>query len=274
VLATRKYLMTNGIIKSPSPFEREVNQKRIQFAALETELAEAELTFATYQNSLRYFEEYYHARVGSYLIGLDELNARLTEVLSVLSPQDERLHQEAKTAREQAEKTYREASGFSDPEMTASQPKKFEPSVDLKKLYREIAKKVHPDLGKNDEDREHRTRLMQEVNKAYSEQNIEELKNILADWNDFDEDYFSDQVESEIKRLDSLILKVKQKIREINQQRIILERSELGQLNSQFVIAKEHGVDVLENVILDIQARINIKSKLILKIVNMILEND
>lgn len=261
--------MEQEIIRSSTPVEDEINRKRIELASLENQLAEAELALVTFENQLRHFEEFYNAKVGIYLVELDELNARLAEAHAILSPTDEFLHQQARAAREQAQKSFNESS--KEPEnFEEDQPKVFQPSEDIKKIYRDLAKKVHPDLAKDEEDRERRNRFMQEVNKAYSEQDIERLKELLSDWLDFGVDDFSDRLELELKRINKLILNLKQKIREITQRRLILERSELGKFKTAYEEAQMSGVDIFSQIILDIQAKINHKLILIQKILDLI----
>gem|GEM_PF-2091162 len=52
----------------------------------------------------------------------------------------------------------------------------------LKTLFRELARRVHPDLATNDGDRERRTRAMAEVNRAYKDSDEAQLRAILGEW--------------------------------------------------------------------------------------------
>jgi DnaJ-domain-containing protein 1 len=45
----------------------------------------------------------------------------------------------------------------------------FRPSDSLKKLYREVAKQVHPDLATDEADRARQRELMAAANQAYTE---------------------------------------------------------------------------------------------------------
>jgi DnaJ-class molecular chaperone len=57
--------------------------------------------------------------------------------------------------------------------------RRFKPSDDLKRLYREIAKRIHPDLATDDAERAKRNQLMAEVNRAYADGDEARLRAIL-----------------------------------------------------------------------------------------------
>ena len=80
---------------------------------------------------------------------------------------------EAAEARTQAEEAYSAAH------CEAAEVQPFTPSPELKKLYREAAKRVHPDTATDEEDRARRERLMKEVNAAYAAGNEDALRRIL-----------------------------------------------------------------------------------------------
>lgn len=46
----------------------------------------------------------------------------------------------------------------------------------IKKLYRQLARRYHPDLADDDEDRERRTKIMSLINTAYQEEDLDSLE--------------------------------------------------------------------------------------------------
>ncbi len=58
----------------------------------------------------------------------------------------------------------------------------FNPSEALKKLYREVAKTIHPDLADDDEERAQRHVFMTRANEAYEANNQQKLADILSEW--------------------------------------------------------------------------------------------
>src|SRR5208282_1533977 len=64
----------------------------------------------------------------------------------------------------------------------AAESKEFTPSPELKSLYREVAKRVHPDLATDDADRRQREHLMTEANRAYENGDAEGLRRIFQEY--------------------------------------------------------------------------------------------
>ena len=151
---------TTGI--SGTPEERELAKKRFELTTLEEELAQRELALPTLQSELRAFEIRYLRIVGIHYAELDELEAQIVEAQARLSPQDTRLQEHASQARTQAQES---AQTVGDrPEL--GQPDTFQPSERLKKIYRDLAKRIHPDLTTDDHERARRQRLMTVVTKV------------------------------------------------------------------------------------------------------------
>jgi len=266
--------MSGKIIKSHNSLEEEIEKRRTELDQLENELAELELAYATLEIEISFFERRYNARVGPLLVELDEINARIAEAIAILSPQDCIARERATTERKRAQKTFNEVYGSIDNQDVEEYHEKFAPTDDIKQLYRKIAKSMHPDLAKNDSDREIRHCYMAEANRAYREQNIERLMEILHEWETIAESSPTNWIDVELERLNRSILQVRQKIRETKDKINLLKGSEIGQLKSQADIAEERGEDLILLIALEIQAQINKKNKRILHVVKMLAQSD
>jgi len=166
--------MPNQIAKKLMPEEEELVAKREELKRLEVQLVEGELALASLKAELAGFEGLYLRRVGVLYAELDDWKARLAEIRAKRSDTSEaRTH--AAEARSQAQESYSAAHG----EAADVQP--FSPSPDLKSLYRETAKRAHPDTATDEKDRVRCERLMKEVNAAYAAGNEDALRRILAD---------------------------------------------------------------------------------------------
>jgi DnaJ-domain-containing protein 1 len=58
----------------------------------------------------------------------------------------------------------------------------FNPSEDIKQVYRQVAKLIHPDLTTDPQQKIVRQKLMTEANQAYEDGNIDRLREILRSW--------------------------------------------------------------------------------------------
>src|SRR3990167_169899 len=167
--------------KTNSPEEDELELKRIELAKLLELLAEKELELTTLRNAVLHFENRYLMEVGIKYVELDEINAQIAEKMARQNPQDTAFQEESETARETANSTAKEFHSHEIPKEEEFS-KDFKPSEEIKKLYRQIAMKIHPDRATGEKEREHQTKLMAEVNDAYANGDIERLRQILQEW--------------------------------------------------------------------------------------------
>lgn len=153
---------------------------RAELDVLGQELAEMELEFATAQGELVAFSTDYHARIAWRIAELDRVQADLTELRLRQAPDDVRLQDAAREAGSRAEHSAQERTSPAD-EKTA-EPAGFAPSNELKKRFRQLAQKIHPDRARDETDRAWRTQLMSEANRAYRAGDAAALDEVLALW--------------------------------------------------------------------------------------------
>jgi hypothetical protein len=232
--------MKHQIISKKTPEEEELEKKRIDLAALESELAERELDLATLEAELGAFELQYLKTVGLRLAELDRIEAEIAEVLAAQSPQDSAARQRVEQARARAKDSEKET----DSAKTAQVPK-FEPTEDLKKLYHSAAKKFHPDLATDDEERQRRTRIMADINKAYSEGNGERLRAILEETEPEPEYVKGESIGAELVRVIRKIAQVRQRLIAIADGIAKLKGSDLFALMMKAKDGEEQGIDLL-----------------------------
>src|ERR1700726_3388831 len=131
----------NPVSNAPlKPEEQELALKREEQTALETELAEPELRSANLRAELGAFERQYLHFVGARYAELDELKAQIAERIAQEQPENENLQVAAREARA----TSNESKSIAG-EHTPGTPKAFQPSQKMKQLYREVARRIHPD---------------------------------------------------------------------------------------------------------------------------------
>src|SRR6266446_4914754 len=144
--------MSGKIMRRLKPEEEEALRKREELAAIRATLAERELELLDLRSELAAFEGRYLRQVGTLYAELDEWKARISELQARLNPSTASKAQ-AEDAREQARQTYEDAHG------ETSEIHDFKPSPELRMMYREVAKRIHPDFAKDAVDRERRTQF-------------------------------------------------------------------------------------------------------------------
>lgn len=252
--------MKPAIEKRQTPEDRELKRKLAELALLENKLVQRELDLVTLQAELKVFETRYLNIVGTLYAELDEIEAQIAEAQARLQPEDKSFRNEATKAREQAKESARATAGSQEPE------KKFEPSEELKKLYREVAKRIHPDLATDEKDRALRQRLMAEANRAYEEGDEEKLRSILHEWESSPESVKGEGPGAELIRVIRKIAQVEERLHIIETTMAKLKKSELYQLKDKVEKAEQSGRDLLNEMASQVDIKITLAKKRLRKI--------
>lgn len=155
---------------------------RGQVEAVTHNIAELELELATARGELSEFTHRYHEHVGLRITTLDSLQAELALRKAAQAPDDANAQTDAKDAKARAEDSRREDRRYREAAQEASDKTQFQPSNNLKKLFRQVAQKIHPDRARDEEDRHWRTNLMAEANRAYRSGDVATLQQVLMAW--------------------------------------------------------------------------------------------
>ena len=178
-----------------TPEEEELERKRIELEQLESDVADLELELATIRSELVVFERNYMEAVGSRYAELDRLEAQIADFIAQSHPKDPsaRKHADATRTRRESE----EALGEHGRKGPAPE---FEPTEELKRLYRQAAMELHPDLTTDDDEKPRRQRAMAEVNEAYEKCDAERIKKILDEWRSSPEHVQGDDMAAQLVR--------------------------------------------------------------------------
>ncbi len=243
--------MNTEVMRRLSPEEEELAIKREELARLEAQLAEQELLLASLKAELAAFEGLYLRRVGILYAELDEWNARLAELRAEQAGTPV-AKAEATEARAQAEESYSAAHG------DASETPPFTASPELRKLYREAAKRVHPDTATDEADRARRERLMQQVNAAYAAGDEDALRRILADLDASPDAVQGSGVASDLIRVLRQLKQVRDRIAAIELEIANTSENDLAKLKAKAEVAVSEGRDLLAEMATSVQGRINV----------------
>jgi DnaJ-domain-containing protein 1 len=205
--------MSSQLVREPTPEEIELQQQQAKLLKLEAQLGQRELDLATVQAELRAFEHRYLQAVGIRHQELDRIEAQIAEYTAHL-------------------------------EMNTD----FRPSDQLKQLYREVAKRIHPDLATAPEERVKRADLMAAANRAYAEGNIQRLQAILNNWELSPESVTGQGTAAELIRTLRKIAQSQKRLVIIERKLQALHRTELHQLQLRTQKAEAMGRDLLNEM--------------------------
>jgi hypothetical protein len=241
-------------VKSFRPEEAELAKKLEELAALESRLAELEFQLLNLRLELTEFERVYCAKVGSVYAELDEVEALIAEQNAKAKPDDKNAVSAAATARERAEESHKAAE-----EALASPISPRPRSDSLRDLYRTAAKKLHPDLSRDDADYKIRERLMSEANAAYAKGDEARLRAILEEYDSSPDTVVGTDVAAELVRVIRRISLACKRIPQIEADIAELKISELFKLNTLVDEGKRNGNDVLGDMVERLKRQVEAK---------------
>jgi hypothetical protein len=242
--------MTAGIERRLPPEEEELAKKREELGQLQVQLADRELYLTNLRAELAAFEGKYLRQVGVLYAELDEWNAKLAELVA-----EESSTKEARSAASQARAQAAESRAASHGE--AAESKEFATSPGLKGLYRELAKRVHPDLAIDEDDRKQRERLMAEANRAYQNADAEALRRILQEYESSPDSIRGTGVAADLVRVLRQLKQVRDRLAQIEEEIAGLEESDIAILQAKAKDAVRKGRDLLAEMAANVQGRVN-----------------
>lgn len=204
----------------------ELEKKLVELNTLEHRLVERELELSTLESGLAAFHARCVKRLGGLFAQLDELRARLASVRARRRPADRGAERAADEARIRAFDTAQQAAYF------AAMPEapEFDPPPDIKQLYREAARRIHPDRATDDQDRARRTDLMSRANRAYRAGDRADLQAILDECSSDPDRVPGDDVPAALVRAIRRIARINARLHEIEERIALLVASDIYKL--------------------------------------------
>jgi hypothetical protein len=222
------------LVHQPSPDALALLDRRTQLAEVRAALAERESEVAQLRAQLKAFESRYIGQVGVLYAELDEIEARIAEQEATLYDSDA-ARRRAEESRQRAQETHEAAFG------AAEEPEIFDPPPSLKALFREVAKRIHPDLARDAAEGQFFTLLMARANHAYSRGDSEALQRLLDDYREIHASVVGEGAAAELLRVARQIAHAKRDLAALEVERHALLGSEIGQLQQEAeAAAAEH----------------------------------
>ena len=168
----------------PGPGAEELVRRKAQLHVLTRRLLERERDLAAYRNELHAFETRYRKALGTRYARLDELAERLDETQErVAGPGgDDHAHGTDGPAERYPGQGLPGGQNWAWGEREPEQEPERRPAVaeGAKRLFRQLARLIHPDLAGDAHERERRTNLMVAANEAYERGDEAALERMLA----------------------------------------------------------------------------------------------
>ena len=236
------------ITLQPNLTEAALRDKHGQLTAARTALAEREAEVAQLRAQLKVFESRYLREVGMLYAELDELDARIAEREVDLYDSDA-ARQRAEESRQRARETHDAAHG------AAEEPEEFDPPPSLKTLFRDVAKRIHPDFARDDAEARHFTLLMARANQAYRHGDAELLLRMLDDHREIDSSA-GENAAAELARIARQIAHAERDLAALDAEQEALLAGEIAQLHADAEAAAREHRDLLAELATSLREQI------------------
>jgi len=157
--------------------------------AAEQALIEFEIAVETFRVEVENFSRLHHQRLGPMYARLDELDALIAEAVAAQSGDREDIERawEARALvmpMPGVEELFGGMLGSDGvrPVDDPNPPRRVRPGKEAQRLYRELVRKVHPDLAQDDDEKERRSTFIARVNEAYAYADEDALRALSDEW--------------------------------------------------------------------------------------------
>lgn len=244
------------------PEAAELDRKRAELTVVQGQLAEFELALAASKAELDAFETQYRRALGPRYARLDKLTERLESnggrrngqsVAAGTGPQPEEL--------QGADDPFHGGQNWDwvrEDDDGAAVPSGGRGTVPeaAKRLFRLIARRIHPDLASDPEERERRTNLMVQANHAYELGDVQALRRLFETWERSPDSVVGHGTKAELERVIRRIAQASERLAEIEREVAALEDSAMGWLRRRVRKAASEGWDLLSHMARELDRQI------------------
>jgi hypothetical protein len=211
----------------------EWDELRSRLVDREAQLDERTAELARAKAALDAFEVKYRHKVGTLHEQLEKLEMAIAEA---------ELGEISKRLNDAGASTQPHAGARPDPPARLT-------SDAVRKLFRDVAKAIHPDLASDEAARGRRHALMIEANKAYALGDEEQLRIILQSWERSPEAVLGSDPEAIRLRMVRRIAQIEEQLDTIAEDLAVLNDSPLGKLKTMVDEAAARGKDLVRDMI-------------------------
>jgi hypothetical protein len=129
-------------------------------------------------------------------------------------------------------------------------------SGEAKRLFRTLARLIHPDLARDPAERERRTNLMVAANNAYEQGDLETLRHLLDEWDSSPDSVVGSNPTAELERTVRQIVRICARLDVLDRRFGELESSAMGWLRRRVDKAAGEGWDMLAHMVKELDRQI------------------
>lgn len=245
------------------PIAAELAHKRAELAVLRRRLAEREAELTDFEAALGDFEIEYRRALGQRYAVLDDLAERIEQAKVDRSggagsgAQDSERDADGEAGHdgdgpEGDGQNWAWAWGEREPEHELRRIV----SSEAKRLFRLLARRIHPDLARDPAERERRTNLMVAANNAFEQGDVETLRHLLDEWDASPESVAGSSPASELERLVRHLARIQARMEALDKRVANLESSAMGWLRRRVDKAAAEGWDLLSHMVVELDRQI------------------
>lgn len=247
------------------PITAELAHKRAELAVLRQRLAERESELAAFEAALGDFEIQYRRALGQRYAVLDDLADQIEQARPD-APDGGRGAGDPDGGDQRADgdgdpdgdgpngdgQNWAWARGDREPEHEFHRIV----SAEAKRLFRLLARRIHPDLARDPAERERRTNLMVAANNAYEQADIETLRHLLDEWDSSPDSVAGSSPASELERIIRHVSRLQARLGGLDKRFADLESSAMGWLRRRVDKASGEGWDLLSHMVKELDRQI------------------
>ncbi len=249
------------------PIAAELAHKRAEVAVLKRRLAEREGELGAFEADLSGFETRYRQALGQRYAVLDDLADEIEQAklgshgrpegdggqtTGTGAPDGDPAGQNGDSEDGDGQ-NWAWAWGEREPE----QEFRRIVSAEAKRLFRLLARLIHPDLAREEAERERRTNLMVAANNAYEQGDIETLRRLIDDWDASPDSVVGSNPAAELERAIRQSARLRARLDAVDQRFSVLEASAMGWLRRRVDKATGEGWDLLAHMVKELDRQIS-----------------
>jgi hypothetical protein len=223
----------SGLVPSEHSEDHDLDGLRSRVAELEALLGERAAAIAQLELDLAAFKIHYRKRVGRLHEELDDLELKIAE--AELGEISKRLDSDTAQPIDESAAAPETAARFT--------------SDAVRRLFRDVAKLIHPDLAPDETTRDRHHRMMIEANKAYAVGDEERLRWILESWQQSPESVQGSDDDATRLRLIRRIAQIEEQLVICGSEMDRLKDSPMWKLKAMIDEAAGNGKDLVRDMV-------------------------